>query len=479
MQQAPIIVWLRNDLRISDNPALFFACEHDTLVIPLFIWSPAEQNPWAPGGAHQWWLHHSLNHLKSRLTSINLDLVVRSGESLAQLREVIQQSGAKHVYWNSRYEPAGKSFDENIQYVLDSEGIEVRTFASHLLHQPDLVKTGSGNPYKVFTPFWKKLWAELKVSPEHPAPTSQTHQQVSSLKSLAIEALNLLPTMNWADQFDTLWTPGETYAQHRLSHFIEEILIEYPEGRDIPSRDSTSRMSPHLHFGEISPRQVWHAVLNGTKQNLDLKDAGECYLREIGWREFSYHLLHHFPHTTTENLKSAFDAFDWSNNPDMLKRWQKGQTGYPIVDAGMRQLWATGWMHNRVRMIVASFLTKHLLISWQEGAKWFWDTLVDGNLANNTMGWQWSAGSGADAQPFFRIFNPITQSQRFDTEGQYIKKWVPELKVLPAKHIHTPWLLPASLQQSLNFTPGVDYPLPVVDHKEARKRALATYEGIR
>ena len=480
MQQAPIVVWLRNDLRISDNPALFIACQQNApVVIPLYIWAPAEQAPWAPGGAHQWWLHHSLNHLKEQLASLNLNLIVRAGESLAQLQDVIKQSGAQHVYWNDRYEPEGKSIDTYIQHVLKTQDIHVNTFASQLLHQPDLVKTGTGNPYKVFTPFWKKLWSQLKVPLAHPVPNAQAHPSTLSLESTPIDELKLLPTLNWADQFNTLWTPGEKHAQRRLSLFITDILLEYPEGRNIPSEDLTSRLSPYLHFGEISPRQVWNGVMAGIKQHIHIKEAGECYLREIGWREFSYHLLHHFPHTTTQNLKTAFDAFAWSNNPDMLKRWQRGQTGYPIVDAGMRQLWATGWMHNRVRMIVASFLTKHLLISWQEGAKWFWDTLVDGNLANNTMGWQWSAGSGADAQPFFRIFNPITQSQRFDAQGRYIKKWVPELNALPAKHIHEPWLLPAALQQSLNFKPGITYPLPIVDHKEARNKALTTYDAIR
>ncbi len=296
--------------------------------------------------------------------------------------------------------------------------------------------------------------------------------------SVLVDDLNLLPSINWDAGFYDAWQPGEQAAQTRLEYFAQNILSGYPSSRDIPSVDGTSRLSPYLHFGDISPRQVWHAISASMKQ-ADLTESGECYLREIAWREFSYHLMHHFPQTTLHNLRPAFDNFQWNDNKEWLELWQKGMTGYPIVDAGMRQLWATGWMHNRVRMIVASFLTKHLLIAWQHGAQWFWDTLVDANLANNTMGWQWSAGSGADAQPFFRIFNPITQSEKFDPKGIYIKTWVPELKDMPVKYLHTPWLLPNPIQQAISFYPGKTYPLPVVDHKAAREKALATYQLIR
>lgn len=477
MHPAPIVVWLRRDLRINDNPALYHAAQQECPILPVFIWAPEEETPWAPGGAHKWWLHHSLTRFSESLKSHNMRLIVRQGPSLQHLLEIVEQTGAGAVYWNTRYEPAGKRTDASIHKTLKNKGIEARTFASHLLHQPDLIKTGGGGPYKVFTPYWKKLKSTLHV-PEALAEPKESLSIKNPPASLQISDLQLLPETDWAKEFPSLWTPGEETAHERLHYFVDHLMQDYAVNRDVPSEDGTSRLSPHLHFGEISPRQIWQTV-SQKMSSTDYHESGECYLREIAWREFSYHLLHHFPQTTTTNLRPAFDKFEWNTDLDLLKRWQKGQTGYPIVDAGMRQLWATGWMHNRVRMIVASFLTKHLLTAWQHGASWFWDTLVDGNLANNTMGWQWSAGSGADAQPFFRIFNPITQSQKFDANGLYIKEWVPELRALPAKYIHTPWTLAAPLQHHLNFYPGKTYPLPMVDHKTARETALDAYQKIR
>ncbi len=479
MSKAPIIVWIRRDLRVSDNPALFNASKQECPVIPVFIWSPDEEGDWPNGSASNWWLHHSLISLQRAFNKYDANLILREGNSVEQLTQIAKATGASAVYWNTRYEPAGAEVDKNVADHLKTVGLEVRTFASHLLHQPDVVKTGSGKPYQVFTPFWKNLQRHLEVAAPFPAPaTLLSTNKTTGLQSISVDELALLPAINWDADFYEAWKPGEQAAQQRLEVFVDEILPGYPTSRDIPSLDGTSRMSPHLHFGEISPRQIWHVV---SKQitHPGLAEAAECYLRELAWREFSYHLTHHFPQTALQNLRPAFDEFEWHNNNEWLRRWQEGTTGYPIVDAGMRQLWTTGWMHNRVRMIVASFLTKHLLIAWQEGAKWFWDTLVDANLANNTMGWQWSAGSGADAQPYFRIFNPMTQSERFDPKGLYIKKWVPELQNLPTKYLHTPWLLPQPLQQSLGFTPGRTYPLPIVDHKEARKKALDTYQKIR
>ncbi len=477
MHQPPVIVWIRRDLRLADNPALHNAAAQGQPVLPLFIWALEEAAPWGPGGAHKWWFHHSLQSLSNSLEARGSRLILQQGNSLQVLQTLIQSTGAKAVYWNARYEPAGKTLDASIQQALEAQGITVKSFASHLLHQPDLVKTGSGLPYKVFTPFWKKLRATLQVDTPLPAPAHLKPIDVWP-QSLPLDVLDLLPKLNWADGFGSLWTPGEQAAQNRLDHFCDALLQTYPTQRDIPQDDGTSRLSPYLHFGEISPRQIWQTVTLRMAQPA-LQEAGECYLREIAWREFSYHLIHHFPQTPLENLRPAFDNFPWSDNAEWLTRWQKGITGYPIVDAGMRQLWHTGWMHNRVRMIVASFLTKHLRISWQHGAKWFWDTLVDGNLANNTMGWQWSAGSGADAQPFFRIFNPISQSERFDAKGVYIKRWVPEVEKLPAKYVHTPWTLPKPVQDHLGFFPGKSYPLPIVEHKAAREAALAAYQTIR
>ncbi|MEM8484932.1 MAG: deoxyribodipyrimidine photo-lyase [Bacteroidota bacterium] len=477
MQHPPILVWLRRDLRLHDNPALFHAAATGRPIVPVFIWSPEEAGAWAPGGAHKWWFHHSLLSFRESLAACGASLVIRSGSSERELNAILATTGADAVYWNTRYEPEGKAIDAAILATLKARGISVTPFASHLLHQPDLIKTGSGLPYKVFTPFWKKIHATMEVPAQLPAPASLV-ASTSQPDSVPIEALDLLPQRNWADGFPSLWTPGEQAARERLTYFCDHLMVAYPKQRDIPEDDGTSQLSPYLHFGEISPRQIWQAV-SEKMHDPALQEAGVCYLREIAWREFSYHLIHHFPQTAQENLRPAFDHFPWNTNADWLKRWQTGTTGYPIVDAGMRQLWHTGWMHNRVRIVVASFLTKHLRMHWQHGARWFWDTLVDGNLANNTMGWQWSAGSGADAQPFFRIFNPIAQSERFDAKGTYIKRWVPELGKLPAKYVHTPWTLPRPMQEHLGFYPGKAYPLPVVDHKTAREAALAAYQTIR
>lgn len=479
---ATTVVWLQQDLRLSDHPALTHAAQRGA-VVPLYIWSPEEHGAWPPGGAHRWWLHHSLSRLSDDLKSRTSQLILRRGPSLEVLRAVVAECSADAVCWHTRYAPALRERDAKIADALTADGCTVRTFQSRILHDPDEIRTGSGTPYRVFTPFWRKFQQQLSISAPLGRPRlGQQRAPATWPRTEALDDLGLTPIaqdgVDWAEDIAATWTPGEDAAQRRLARFTEEILLAYPDQRNRPDRDGTSRLSPYLHHGEISPRQVWHAV-QAWIQNGVMKEAATSYLSEIAWREFSYHLLYHYPQTPQEPLREKFAAFSWSDDSDALRRWQRGQTGFPIVDAGMRQLWATGWMHNRVRMITASFLTKDLLIPWQEGAHWFWDTLVDADLANNTMGWQWSAGSGADAQPFFRIFNPVSQGQRFDPKGAYVRQWVPELKALPDQYLHQPWEAPASVLEQAGVSLGETYPAPIVDHAEARDRALAAYQQIK
>jgi len=447
-----VIVWFRLDLRLEDNPALAAAVEAGAPVIPVFIWAPEEEEPWPPGAASRWWLHQSLKALSERLESVGSRLILRTGPTIEALRNLISETGARAVFWNRRYEPAVRARDGRVETALRDEGIEVRTFNTALLFEP---REGE-RVFQVFTSFWKRCLDQ----PQPPKPVLAPKQVTAPHRwprSVDIAEFSLEPRIDWAGGIRATWTPGEAAANAVLKQFGGARSREYTTQRDFPDERGTSRLSPHLHFGEISVRKVWHAV------------DGNAYRREIGWREFAYHLLFHFPRTTNEPLRPEFSEFPWQKDAVALKRWQKGRTGYPLVDAGMRELWATGWMHNRVRLVVASFLTKHLRISWEEGAYWFWDTLVDADLANNTLGWQWSAGSGADAAPYFRIFNPVLQSEKFDPDGKYIQRWVPELKGLAPPYIHKPWLAP---------TRPLDYPEPIVDHPTARREALAAFEQM-
>lgn len=467
------IVWLQNDLRMGDNPALHRGAA-DGPVVPLFIWAPDEEAGWAPGGAHRWWLHHSLSSLAADLESAGAGLVVRSGSSAAILKALIKETGAQRVLWNERYEPALRERDERIEGELRDAGVSVARFQASLLHDPDNIRTGAGGPYRVFSPFWKKFLKEVEVPRALPAPDFERNADTPLPAGDSIDDLSLLPKIDWAGGLRETWRPGETGAHLALERFVDENIKAYDRQRNIPGLDGTSRLSPHLRFGEVSARQIWNYV----RKSATSGEGAESFLREIGWREFSYHLLYHFPATTTDPLDPKFADFPWADDPEFNRVWQKGETGYPIVDAGMRQLWHTGWMHNRVRMIVASFLTKDLLIPWQEGARWFWDTLVDGDLANNTQGWQWAAGCGADAQPFFRIFNPMSQGERFDGDGTYVRRWVPELSELPDKYLHKPWEAPDEVLEKAGVSLGDTYPGPIVDHAEARKKALQAFEKI-
>ncbi len=468
-------MWFREDLRLADNPALAAAIKRGP-VIPVFIWAPEEEGEWAPGAASRWWLHHSLLSLGRNLQQAGSRLIIRAGESLSQLERLIGETGASAVYWNRCYQPAVVARDRKVTETLHRSGLVAESFNSKLLHEPWIIENKSGRPFQVFTPFWRTCLAQ----PEAPEPLkAPRHFPAVSRwpRSMELSELGLLPRIDWAGGIRDTWNPGEAGAAQTLEKFLSEAFADYDTGRNQPDVRGTSRLSPFLHFGELGPRQVWHAIRKRHPNKTAWRQSQ--FVAELGWREFAHHLLHHFPHTPTEPLRTEFQNFSWRNQPDWLAAWQRGRTGYPMVDAGMRELWATGWMHNRVRMITASFLVKHLLIRWQEGARWFWDTLVDADLANNTLGWQWTAGCGADAAPFFRIFNPVMQGQKFDSNGDYVRKWVPELGRLPAKWIHQPFAAPKAALDEAGVVMGVNYPRPIVPHTIARELALEAYGKLR
>jgi deoxyribodipyrimidine photo-lyase len=471
------IWWVRSDLRLQDNPALLAATTAGARVVPVFIWAPEEEEGWAPGAASRWWLHQSLKRLDEDLRKHGARLILKTGDSLTVLRELAEQTKASSVFWNRRYEPSLLSRECAVREALEAAGINVETFNGNLLYEPTQVKNKEGRPFKVFTPFWN--YCLTLPTPAEPAGCPEMISLPSmTIASLPLESFELEPQVDWASGIRDTWNPGECGAHERLRKFVADSLEQYERGRDFPSQDGVSMLSPHLHFGEISPRQICKAI-NELHARGSGRQSVAVYFKELGWREFAHHILFHFPGTADRPLRSEFERFPWSDNADLLTRWQKGQTGYPIVDAGMRQLWQVGWMHNRVRMIVASFLTKDLLISWHAGAKWFWDTLVDADLANNTMGWQWASGSGADAAPYFRIFNPELQGEKFDPEGEYVRSWVPELSGLSNRWIHKPWKAPPGELRDAGITLGENYPRPIVDHSIARKRALAAFSEIK
>ncbi len=469
------VVWFYNDLRLSDHPALYEACRRGA-VVPLFVYAPEELGARAPGGARKWWLHHSLQALDQSLRAHGARLIIRRAtDSLSALEQVLTQSGADALYWNRRYDPTREQIDARIERTFRQRGIEVRTFPSYLLHDPDTLRTDSGQPYTVFTPFWKRVLQVVSVPEPLPKPPAIRMPNSLSLESDSLESLKLLPKIPWDVGIRATWTPGEASAWRRLQWFLENAVQDYADLRDRPDLDATSRLSPHLHHGEITPRQIWHATLRHS-QGIWTKGV-EHFLREVGWREFGYHILYHHPHTTTEPLRPEFRTFPWSEEPSLaLKAWQKGRTGIPMVDAGMRQLWHIGWLHNRVRMIVASWLTKNLLIHWRLGEAWFWDTLVDADPASNVLGWQWTAGCGADAAPYYRIFNPVLQGRKFDPEGAYVRQWVPELANLPTEYIHAPWEAPTEVLRRAGVELGKTYPLPQADLQKSRERALEMFE---
>jgi deoxyribodipyrimidine photo-lyase len=464
------LVLFRRDLRLADNPALSAACAVHSQVLPVFIHEPNEGGEWAAGSASRWWLHRSLAALDTRLRARQAELHLRQGDTLEVLRELIQHSGATAVYWNRRYEPVSIARDTHIKTVLREQGIEVHSLNSALWSEPWQIATVQNEPYKVFTPYWRKLRPQLQAVEPLPEPVLPGRRQLSG--GLSLSALALLPRIRWDNGLAASWRPGEAGAKEMLEIFCDDAIDHYAQSRDLPARHGTSRLSAHLHFGEISPRQIYFE-LDRRAQCVEpaRRPDIEPYLRELGWREFAYQLLFHFPKTPTDNFNPRFADFKWAPpDGDQLARWQQGRTGIPLVDAGMRELWHTGWMHNRARMIVASFLTKNLRQHWLHGARWFWDTLVDADLANNTLGWQWIAGCGADAAPYFRVFNPVTQAKKFDPDGRYLRRWLPELASAPLELLHEPWKDGSLLTRS-------GYPAPMVDLATSRQEALTAYQA--
>lgn len=470
MKKGTAIHWFRQDLRLSDNPALDSAAQYETL-IPIYILDEVNSGEFKMGAASKWWLHQSLTKLNE---SLDGKLLVYQGNPHEILNKLIEEQEVSYVTWNRCYEPWRIDRDKEIKRNFEDKNVAVESFSASLLWEPWTISKDDGTPYRVFTPFYKKgcLNSEEPRLPAGKVDLSNLYSE--DLSSGSITDLNLLPTIKWYKSFEEEWNPGEIGAEQNLNSFLDSGLLNYKEGRNFPSQEFVSRLSPHLHFGEISPNEVWYKAK--TKEGISgIEKSLAHFHSELGWREFSYYLLYHFPDLPNKNFQEKFDIFPWQENEEFLALWQKGNTGYPIVDAGMRELWQTGYMHNRLRMIVGSFLVKNLLIDWRFGERWFWDCLVDADLASNSASWQWVAGSGADAAPYFRIFNPITQGLKFDPEGEYTKKYVPELRDLPNKYLFSPWEAPENILADAGIELGKNYPKPMVDLKLSRETALEAF----
>ncbi len=461
------LMWFRRDLRVADNPALCAALRGADKLVCLYLHSPEDEAPWEPGAASNWWLHRSLAALDQQLRGVGQRLMIRSGPARVAIPALLAELGINRIDWNRLYEPALVRRDSALKKSLRAQGIAAHSHNAALVNEPWEIETGEGRPYRVFSPYWRNAQRALGQIQVLDAP--ETLPPPVEASGLELDALRLLPSIRWDTGFDC-WAPGEQGAWQRAERFLAQAVTRYGERRDLPADEGTSGLSAALHFGEIGPRQLLQRLLGS--RNGEVPDEVEHWVRELGWREFSYHLLYHFPDSTDRALQPMWRDFPWQADSEVdLEAWQQGLTGIPIVDAGMRQLWHTGWMHNRVRMIVASLLTKNLGAHWLHGARWFWDTLVDADLASNTQGWQWAAGTGADAAPYFRIFNPVAQSERFDTEGDYIRRWVPELAKFPEKAIHAPWdKEPERARLS-------GYAKPIVDLKCSRAQALERYRN--
>ncbi|GKX35200.1 MAG: deoxyribodipyrimidine photo-lyase [Rhizobiaceae bacterium MnEN-MB40S] len=463
-----VIFWFRQDLRLADNPALCAAAQSGS-VIPVYVLDLESAGDWKPGAASLCWLHHSLKELNDSLRN---KLRLYRGDAAKIIPELTSRHGAVSVHWNRCYEPWRIARDKAIKADLQEAGVAVSSDNGSLLWEPWEVLKDDGDPYRVFTPFYKK-GCLAAAAPRKPLdrPDLTLAQADGDGMAVTLEELDLLPKRDWGKAMMEHWEVGEDAAERRLEDFLEDGLKGYKSGRNFPDRDNVSRLSPHLHYGELSPNAAWYAVKNSG----DGADA-DNFLSELAWREFSYSLLYHFPDLPVKNLQGKFDDFPWDDDGERLRAWRRGQTGIPIVDAGMRELWQTGYMHNRVRMVVGSFLVKNLLLHWREGEAWFWDCLVDADLANNSASWQWAAGCGADAAPYFRVFNPVLQGQKFDGKGHYTRRWVPELKDMPDKWLFNPWEAPADVLEKAGVKLGDAYPEPIVDLKESRERALEAFK---
>lgn len=479
MKAAPVIYWFRQDLRLDDLPGLCAATAAEGRpLLPVYILDEDSPGERAPGGAARWWLHGSLAALAAALEARGGYLHLRRGSTLAVLQALCDATGATAVYCSRCYEPWAASLEQALHATLGEAGIDFKRYPGSLLFEPGSVTTGAGEPYKVFTPFWRACLRQAPPRGPRPAP-----EAISWLPEPdggdALADWQLRPRKpDWAAHWSDLWQPGSTGAQARLRRFLAEAVTAYPQQRDRPAQRGTSLLSPHLHQGDISPFAVWDAARRVAEADPAAAEGVDKFLAELVWREFSYQLLSAYPTIAEQPFKEAFAAFPWSRSTTALRAWQRGETGYPMVDAGMRELWATGHMHNRLRMVTASFLTKHLRIHWREGERWFWDTLVDADMANNCCGWQWVAGSGADAAPYFRIFNPTTQGKKFDPDGAYIRRWVPELAGLSDRHLFAPWEAPDDALAQAGVQLGQTYPYPIVDHGTAREAALAAYREV-
>jgi deoxyribodipyrimidine photo-lyase len=469
MQKA--IYWFRSDLRLQDNPALFNAAIYGE-ILPVYILDDINSGEYFMGAASRWWLHHSLVSLNNSLQG---NLLTYRGDPITILLEIAKTNSISAIYWNRCYEPWQIKRDIQIKQILEERNIIVNTYNSNLLWEPWEVLKQDKTPYKVFTPYYRKGCLNGK-SPRTPLLNQSKLSFLSISNNTNINDLRLLPSIKWGDKLEQSWTIGEAAAIARFERFLSTGLKGYKEDRNFPSKLNVSGLSPHLHFGEISPNYIWDRIrsIEGLAYDQDI----DHFCSELGWREFSYYLLYHFPNLPKQNLNSKFDNFPWSQDLDLLKCWQTGRTGVPIVDAGMRELWQTGYMHNRVRMIVGSFLVKNLLLHWHHGERWFWDCLVDADLANNSASWQWVAGCGADAAPYFRIFNPVTQGQKFDPNGTYTRKFVPELKNMPDKYLFNPWEAPEYILQSASVSLGKNYPKPIVDLSQSRNKALEAFHSL-
>lgn len=468
------LVWFRRDLRLHDNPALHAAVQSGRPLVCIFILDLDQSAGLVPGAASAWWLHHSLTQLAGQMSARGGRLVLRRGSPADILPELCSEAATVEVFWNRSEIPSVDARDQSLAAQLTAQGVKVRGFRANALINAQTHLNGSGKPYRVFTPFWKAALRDL--APREPLPKPARFPAAPEIASDALASWNLLPTKpDWATGFLTEWAPGEAAAHQRLDHFLNGPVGDYPNDRDRPDIEGTSRLSPHLAWGEISPRTIWHTARDHAERTGHYNQVGK-FLSEVGWRDFAYYLAHHFGDLRTGNFNRQFDHFPWRDNPSGLEAWRTGQTGIPIVDAAMRQLWATGWMHNRTRMIVASFLIKHLGVHWRYGMSWFEDTLVDADLNVNAASWQWVAGSGADAAPYFRVFNPVTQGEKFDPDGNYVRRWVPELSQLSSKAIQAPWAQPTPALARAGVTLGQTYQKPIVDLKAGREAALAAYQ---